>query len=79
MKFLMEKTYFFIAEGLSHVVSAVFCSDKIKSSPCPHFIISYLRWFGHVWRRPVESPIRRIDQMEGSPVAKGRERPRKTT
>ncbi|KAF1897828.1 hypothetical protein Lal_00032588 [Lupinus albus] len=25
---------------------------------------SRLRWFGHVWTRPLEAPIKRVDQME---------------
>lgn len=25
-----------------------------------------------MWRRPVEAPIRRVDQMEGSPISRGR-------
>ncbi|KAM7518030.1 hypothetical protein LguiB_016992 [Lonicera macranthoides] len=37
-----------------------------------------LRWFGHVWRRPVDAVVRRVDHMEGSLVVRGRERPRKT-
>jgi len=38
-----------------------------------------LRWFGHVERRPVNSAVRRVDQMEGSQITRGRGRPRKTT
>ena len=30
------------------------------------------RWFGHVWRRLVEATIRRVDQMEGSSITRGR-------
>ncbi|KAM7490942.1 hypothetical protein LguiA_033863 [Lonicera macranthoides] len=39
---------------------------------------SRLRWFGHVWRRPVDAMVRRVDHMEGSLVVRGRGRPRKT-
>ena len=39
---------------------------------------SRLRWFGYVWRRPVKDLVRRVDQMEGSLIARGRGRPRKT-
>ncbi|KAM7467464.1 hypothetical protein LguiB_015026 [Lonicera macranthoides] len=39
---------------------------------------SRLRWFGHVWRRPVDAVVRRVDHMEGSLVVRGRGRPRKT-
>jgi hypothetical protein len=35
-------------------------------------------WFEHVWRRPVDSIIRSVDQMCGSPIARERGRPRKT-
>ncbi len=31
-----------------------------------------------MWRRPVEVPLRRKDQMEGSPIARDRGIPRKT-
>ena len=27
---------------------------------------SHLRLFGHVWKRPAEVPVRRVDQMEGT-------------
>ena len=29
-------------------------------------------------RRPIEGPIRRVDQIEGSAIARGRKRPKKT-
>lgn len=32
----------------------------------------HFMWFGHVARRPIEVPIRRIDQMKGSPIVKDR-------
>jgi len=38
-----------------------------------------LRWFGHVERRPMDFVVRRVDQMEGSQITRGRGRPRKTT
>ena len=31
-----------------------------------------------MWRKPVEVIIRRVDQIEGSPIVRGRERPKKT-
>ena len=37
-----------------------------------------LRWFGHVQRRPLEAPVRQVDQMVCSPIKKGRGRPRRT-
>lgn len=29
------------------------------------------RLFGHVWRRPIEVPVKRVDLMEGIPIVKG--------
>ncbi len=37
-----------------------------------------LRVFVHVGRRPIDSLVRRIDQMEDSQITKGRGWPRKT-
>ncbi|RZB42710.1 26S proteasome regulatory subunit 6A-like [Glycine soja] len=37
-----------------------------------------LRWFGHVERRPVDSVVRRVDQMERRQPIRGRGRPKKT-
>ncbi|KAL5185825.1 hypothetical protein HKD37_17G049216 [Glycine soja] len=37
-----------------------------------------LRWFGHVERRPVDSAVRRVDQMERRQTIRGRGRPKKT-
>ncbi|KAH1190454.1 putative protein arginine N-methyltransferase 6 [Glycine max] len=37
-----------------------------------------LRWFGHVERRPVDSVVRRVDQMERRQTIRGRGRPKKT-
>jgi len=37
-----------------------------------------LRWFGHVERRPVDTVVRRVDQMKESQVKRSRGRPRKT-
>jgi len=39
---------------------------------------NWLRWFGHVERRPVDIVVRRVDQMEESHVKRGRGRPKKT-
>ncbi|KAL5130219.1 THO complex subunit 4A [Glycine soja] len=36
-----------------------------------------LRWFGHVERRPVDSVVRRVDQMERRQTIRGRGRPKK--
>ena len=37
-----------------------------------------LRWFGHVQRRPLDAPVRRVDQIIRSPIKRGRGRPRRT-
>ncbi|KAL5146330.1 Craniofacial development protein 2 [Glycine soja] len=37
-----------------------------------------LRWFGHVERRPVDSVVRRVDQMERRQTIRGKGRPKKT-
>ncbi|KAH1262945.1 Phosphoinositide phospholipase C 6 [Glycine max] len=37
-----------------------------------------LRWFGHVERRPVDSVVKRVDQMERRQTIRGRGRPKKT-
>ena len=37
-----------------------------------------LRWFGHVQRRPINAPVRRVDETTWSPIKRGRERPRQT-
>jgi hypothetical protein len=34
-----------------------------------------LRWFGHVERRPVDSMVRRVDQMYGSQITRISGRP----
>ena len=53
--------------------------EKIGVAPIVEKMVeSRLRWFGHVWRRSVDAPVRRVDQMEDSPVVKGRGRPRQT-
>jgi hypothetical protein len=37
-----------------------------------------LRWFGHVERRHVDFVVRRVDQIEGSQIIRGRGSPGKT-
>ncbi|KAL4328293.1 hypothetical protein AHAS_Ahas13G0185600 [Arachis hypogaea] len=39
---------------------------------------SRLRWFGHVRRKPIEYPVKRVDEMEDGQGVKGRGRPKKT-
>lgn len=33
--------------------------------------------FGHVQRSPLETPVHRVDQMDDSPISRGRGRPKK--
>jgi len=33
-----------------------------------------IRWFGHVVRRLVKAPTKRVNQIEGCPIARGRGR-----
>ena len=41
---------------------------------------THLRWFGHVNRRPLDAPVRRVENRELSQVkrGRGRGRPKKT-
>ena len=36
-----------------------------------------LRWFGHVRRRPIDAPVRRVDEMEQLVKKRGKDRPNK--
>ena len=37
-----------------------------------------LWWFGHVQRRPLKVPVRRVNQMVSSPIKRGRGRSKGT-
>ena len=37
-----------------------------------------LRWFEYVQRRPLEAPIKKVDQMDFNPMKKGKGRPKRT-
>lgn len=39
-------------------------------------IEAWLRWFRYVWRRPIGTPIRRVNQMDDSPSFTGEVRAR---
>jgi len=53
--------------------------DRVGVSSIVEKIVEIrLRWFELVGRRPVDSVVRRVDQMEGSQTARSRDRPRKT-
>ena len=41
--------------------------EKVGVAPIVEKMVeSRFRWFGHMWRRPIEALVRRVDQMEGS-------------
>lgn len=42
-----------------------------------NMVESRLSWFSHVRRIPLEAIVRRVDQVEESPIVKGKKRPRK--
>ena len=51
---------------------------KLGSGIVEKMVESYFRWFVHVWKRPVQVLVRRVDQIESSPTPRGRGRHRKT-
>jgi len=54
--------------------------ERVGVAPIVEKVVEIrLRWFGHVERKLVDTVVRRIDQMEGSQVIRGRGRPRKST
>ncbi|KAL5194659.1 Protein transport protein Sec24-like CEF [Glycine soja] len=54
-------------------------SERVGVAPIVEKMVeNRLRWFGHVERRPVDSVVRRVDQMERRQTIRGRERPKKT-
>lgn len=55
--------------------------DRVRVSPIVEKIMMKFRfrWFGHVWRRLVDTVVRRVDKKKGIPVTRGWGRPRKTT
>ena len=46
-----------------------------EASIVKKMVESRLRRFEHVQRKPVEAPVRRVDQMKDSLIARGRRRP----
>ena len=53
--------------------------EKVGVAPIVEKVVeSCIRWFGHLWKRLEKVPVRRMDQMDDSPIAKCRGRPRKT-
>jgi len=39
---------------------------------------NYLRWFGHVQRRPTDAPVRRVKRIKLGQVKRAQRRPKKT-
>jgi hypothetical protein len=53
--------------------------ERVGVAPSVAKIVeTMIRWFRHVERRPVDYVLRRVDQIEGSQITRGRGRPRKT-
>ncbi|KAL5157078.1 Outer envelope protein 64, mitochondrial [Glycine soja] len=53
--------------------------ERVGVAPIVEKVVeNRLRWFGHVERRPVDSVVRRVDQMERRQTIRGRGRPKKT-
>ena len=47
--------------------------EKVGVAPFVEKMVeSHLRWVEHVQTRPIEALIRGVNQMEGSPIARGR-------
>ncbi len=38
---------------------------------------SRLRWFGHICRRPIGAPVRKCENLDVTPIKRGRGRPKK--
>ena len=56
-----------------------FIRDTVSVAPIIEKMVeSCLRWVDHVWRRPTETLVREVGQMENSPIARDSMRPRKT-
>ena len=53
--------------------------ERVGAAPIvAKMVETMLRWFRHVKRRSVYYVVRRVDQIEGSQISRGRWRPRKT-
>ncbi|KAL6544055.1 hypothetical protein OROGR_010552 [Orobanche gracilis] len=57
-------------EVIREKVRVASIEDKMMENP--------LRWFGHVRRRPVDAPVRRLESWRTINIVKGRGRPKKT-
>ncbi|PKA58475.1 ataxia telangiectasia mutated family protein [Apostasia shenzhenica] len=55
-----------------------YIQKKVGVAPIEHKLReSRLRWFGHLNRRPIEAPVRKIELLNFAHVQKGRVRPKK--
>lgn len=52
--------------------------EDIGVAPIKELTENWLRWDGHVQRRPLETLVRRVDNMVRSPVKRGRGRLKRT-
>ncbi|KAH1190658.1 Craniofacial development protein 2 [Glycine max] len=57
---------------------AVKSQHETKEGVAEMRMLRWMWWFGHVERRPVDSVVRRVDQMERRQTIRGRGRPKKT-
>ena len=73
----------FVAYSIHHILDKIELGTnaldrKLGPPSVKEMVESRNRWFRHVLKRLVETPIRRVDQMEDNSIARGRERPKKT-
>lgn len=52
--------------------------DKIGAPIVEKMVEFHLRWFGHMWRNPIDDLARRVNQMEGGSIVRGGKKSRKT-
>ncbi|KAF1859879.1 hypothetical protein Lal_00028062 [Lupinus albus] len=61
-----------------HIIPQPNRLEKVGVAPIVEKIVeSCLRWFEHMWRRPVETLVSRVDQMEANPIPRGRDETKK--
>ena len=52
--------------------------EKARVTPIVGKMVeSHIMWFRHVWKRPIKVTVRRVNQMEYSPIASDKRRSRK--
>ena len=52
---------------------------KVGVAPIEEKMIEIrLQWFGHIQRRPLEAPVKKVDQMVFSSIRRGMERQKRT-